>query len=264
MTRYFCNDFDFKEWADAVAGSCSLPEIQTHETSSNQIEAPGRWDDFFQHHNSGSFFKPRKYLSKEFSSFLGDSATRLVLECGCGHGCSMFPLLKEFEFDYIATDFSGTALDVLTEHESFPLYRHRVVLQAWDITRPFETSLQASMNIDAVLCIFVLSALAPSDHLSALNNMGSLLKTKKGVILFRDYGIHDMTMYRHRVRNEETFFTRNDGTLAFYFSKEYVLSLLLAANMEAVELEYATVQNVNRKTREVMNRVFLHGVFRLK
>ena len=81
--------------------------------------------------------------------------------------------------------------------------------------------------------------------------------------LFRDYGIHDMTMYRHRVRQGEFLFHRTDNTIAYYFDKSYLGNIAKQAGLEPVELDYATVCVVNKKTGAKMNRVFLHAVFKL-
>ena len=83
-----------------------------------------------------------------------------------------------------------------------------------------------------------------------------------GVILFRDYGVCDMTMYRHHTRHSERLFVRSDGTLAYYFDLDYLRSIAAAAELRVEELEYATVRLQNRKTGQVMRRVFVHAVLR--
>jgi hypothetical protein len=56
-------------------------------------------------------------------------------------------------------------------------------------------------------------------------------------------------------------FERTDGTLAYYFTIEYFKQLVEESGVfSVVELEYATVQTVNRKTSSVIHRVFVHAV----
>jgi hypothetical protein len=97
------------------------------------------------------------------------------------------------------------------------------------------------------------------------NNIDCDGTSRSGVILFRDYGVHDMTMYRHSVRHGETFFRRNDTTLAFYFDLEYIREIAEKAGLQCLELEYATVSVRNRKenckqSQKQMDRVFVHAV----
>lgn len=315
MATYHSNDFHFTEWAEeARATKCgSLPAIvesisndviiettddcqsspatrfangscdEERSDHQRQTEQEKQWDGFFCHHKSGDFFKPRRYLAIEFQKYFADDTCRLVLEVGCGHGCSMFPLLDTFKsFQYIATDFSSNALRVLRTDPLATEYHHRISTAQFDVldcnagARVLSVKSGRCSNSsndgydimklpkpDVILCVFVLSAIHHDQHLQALRNIASLMNDRS-VILFRDYGVFDMTMFRHKRRFGEWLFERNDGTLAYYFSTEYMAFLLATADMEAVELEYATVQTTNRKTSTVMRRVFVHGVFRLK
>ena len=68
--------------------------------------------------------------------------------------------------------------------------------------------------------------------------------------------------FRHETRYGECLFARPDHTLAYYFDIEYVRLIVARAGLEVVELSYATVESVNRKTAVRMKRVFVHGVFR--
>ena len=79
--------------------------------------------------------------------------------------------------------------------------------------------------------------------------------------MFRDYGVADVTMYRHAICHEDCLFERSDGTLAYYFSLEYMQSLVEASgHFRVMELSYATVITANRKKSIEIRRVFVHGV----
>ena len=204
------------------------------------------------------FFKPREYLSVEFADYLSGIST--VLEVGCGYGCSLFTLLETLPSisTYIATDFCGDALQILAGDKRFD--PSKVKLHQWDVTIPAPSSI-AALSPSIVLSVFALSAVHPSQHAPSLSNIANVLSVG-GYLLFRDYGIADATMYRHASCLEHCLLERNDGTLAYYFSLEYVQSLIDATRQFCVvELSYATVIIANRKKKFAMKRVFVHGVF---
>ena len=287
----------------------------------------------------------------------------MILEVGCGHGCSILPLFDAFpNIHFYLTDYSINALVTVCHNMSLlvpnldnttstttnditfnnttttatpittpptttttttsttttttimpsksiikPVYTSRIIscLQ-WDFTVPFSYSkpiyttstLSFEPIVHAVLCIFVLSAIPPEKHVTALIQLSRLL-SHDGVILFRDYGIYDMTMYRHKIRYDTLLFERNhtntplphlgsplvpsppiqrvqrapddaNGTLVYYFDLEYITQIVTQAGLVIVELEYATVNTYNRKLQyknnkspvEGMKRVFVHGVFK--
>jgi methyltransferase-like protein 6 len=257
MVEYHSSDFEFEEWAAEVSSSKNLPEVTDIDSISRPaaVESKNDWDYFFEQHNGGSFFKPRRYIEKEFQTYLCEANT--VLEVGCGYGCSMFPLLEKFSFKYIATDYSREALVILRNHPNFdPI---RISTELWDVSQPLQLTIEQP---DAILCIFALSAVAPSQHIECLLNMKNQLKNRDSVILFRDYGVHDMTMYRHTIRHDELLFRRTDGTLAYYFDLAYIQSISAAVGLYCIEAEYATVCVRNRKSSDVMHRVFVHAVLR--
>ena len=271
--NYHSNDFNFHSWAIYARDSFCLPPIScsiSNPTDNCELDEERKnWESFFVNHKSGNFFRPRNYLLSEFSKwfstlfFCAESkwSSVIVTEVGCGYGCSMYPLLRDMPrlTTYMATDYSATALTILRENAAFDDSRCRTV--TWDVTLPpniTETALQLS---NAILCIFALSAVRPEQHISAFCNMSSVLKPG-GVILFRDYGVHDMTMYRHKIRHSENLFERSDKTLAYYFSVEYLKQIANTAGLSVIELEYATIEMRNRKLTKCMKRVFVHAVFR--
>ena len=117
MSEYHSTDFSFELWARQCAELYTLPDITDEviaETSADKLSKPVKhWDDFFVSHNSGNFFKPRRYLALEFAKYFESESCKVILEVGCGHGCSMYPLLDSFpKVKYIATDYSYPALQI--------------------------------------------------------------------------------------------------------------------------------------------------------
>lgn len=68
-------------------------------------------------------------------------------------------------------------------------------------------------SVDVASLIFVLSAIHPDKFVEALVNIRSVLKSD-GVLVFRDYGLHDMAQIRFGRGNKlgENFYVRQDGT----------------------------------------------------
>ena len=89
---------------------------------------------------------------------------------------------------------------------------------------------------------------------------------KQKYLLFRDYGIYDLSMLRNSKQidpqNFEYLYKREDGTLAYFFDKDYLEFLLTKSTskplFEIHELHYCCVKNFNRKKKTEMRRVFLH------
>ena len=63
---YFDCDFDFDEWRVQCAER-PLPLIKPLDNCDE--EQYSRWNNFYQSHITGNFFKPRKYLSVEFEKW---------------------------------------------------------------------------------------------------------------------------------------------------------------------------------------------------
>jgi len=301
VVDYHYNDFDINVYIEEIksTGKCTLPSEMTEYSDSDSMH----WNSFFTRHMKGNFFKPRRYLSVEFFAYLSNLLPHnVVLEVGCGYGCSMFPLLERFQFNFIATDYSAVSLEVLKSHPIYGSIQHRCLVKQWDITLPFPRYVDDVLDkwshlgvggISCILCVFTLSAIHPALHVDCLKHMKSLLEQSNGseyvssndndnngyksdangstneghssrkFILFRDYGLHDMTMYRHRIRYDDWFFRRSDGTLAYYFDLSYMRRLAETVGMTVIELQYATVRVENRKQSSIMHRVFVHAVFSL-
>eukprot|EP00850_Spirogloea_muscicola_P026705 SM009620S24938 [mRNA] locus=s9620:65:435:- [translate_table: standard] len=59
----------------------------------------------------------------------------------------------------------------------------------------------------------------------------------------------------------DNLYQRTDGTLAYFFSKEYLAGLFVDAGFELEECNYCCVRLLNRKKAALMHRVFINGVF---
>ena len=272
QVQYFDCDFDAEEWIRECAGR-PLPLIQPEPEKDEAVQ----WNSFFYTHCGGQFFKARKYIYPAYRQWLEKS--NVCLEVGCGYGCSIFPLMDINSLSHlriVATDYSSEALSILLRNAQFDPSRI-IDVRAWDITHHHLNSCKFSLDyeealernerenesvfpsVDSILCLFVLSAIHSDSHEIALRNMWSILPIG-GVVLFRDYGICDMTMFRHRSRLSQNLFRRNDGTLSYYFDLDYLNHLCSRVGFDPVQLKYATVEVTNKKKKISMRRVFVHAV----
>ena len=73
-------------------------------------------------------------------------------------------------------------------------------------------------NVDIASLIFVLSAIHPDKFLQAISGVAAVMKPG-GVLVFRDYGLHDMAQIRFGRGNKlaDNFYVRQDGTRYMYY-----------------------------------------------
>merc|ERR1712110_865896 len=87
-----------------------------------------------------------------------------------------------------------------------------------------------------------------------------------GVLLFRDYGIYDMTQMRFvakkRRKIDESFYVRADGTRTYFFRLEVLQNLFTQAGFEIERLKYDTRELKNRKRMLTMYRVWVTAKLR--
>lgn len=265
MAKYYDQDFD---WADHALlmeskGVPHLPPI----VSDSEVALSGdevqdeNWNDFYSNHDEGLIYKPRRYLIPEFAEYLSNESLNCIVEVGCGYGCTCFPIISVYKGKYVATDCSQKAIDIFDRKVRDKGAQEQITTAVWNIEDSPIASLR-SYPAKLVLCIFSLSAVNPDKHIQCLQNMRDVLNAETGdaFILFRDYGMHDMTMFRHRIRLRPDTYMRQDRTLCHYFTLDYLRYLAESVNLEVRELRYATVINRNRKTAEEMRRVFVHAV----
>ncbi|GAB6025524.1 hypothetical protein CHUAL_011256 [Chamberlinius hualienensis] len=103
--------------------------------------------------------------------------------------------------------------------------------------------------VDFVSLIFVLSALHPGTFIQALKNINYKILKPGGTLLFRDYGIYDVAMLRFKPGHKlmENFYVRQDGTRAYYFSKEMVNLVFNESGFVVETNNYVHRRTVNLK-----------------
>uniref|UniRef100_A0A5B7BWP1 Putative methyltransferase-like protein 6 n=1 Tax=Davidia involucrata TaxID=16924 RepID=A0A5B7BWP1_DAVIN len=117
-------------------------------------------------------------------------------------------------------------------------------------------------GVDFVTLIFTLSAVPLHRMPTAIASCFSVLNPG-GLLLFRDYGLYDMTMLRFEPDKRVGFreYMRSDGTRSYYFSLDSVRDIFMSAGFTELELEYCCVRSVNRRNGKSMQRVWVHGKF---
>ncbi|GAV66780.1 Methyltransf_23 domain-containing protein [Cephalotus follicularis] len=117
-------------------------------------------------------------------------------------------------------------------------------------------------GVDFVTMIFTLSAVSSRRMPSAISECFFVLKPG-GLLLFRDYGLYDMSMLRfepgQRVGSRE--YMRSDGTRSYFFCLETVRNIVAGAGFVELELYYCCINLVNRRNGKSMRRVWIHGKF---
>ncbi|XP_072541960.1 tRNA N(3)-methylcytidine methyltransferase METTL8, mitochondrial [Salminus brasiliensis] len=197
-------------------------------------------------------------------AFPGQHASFRILEVGCGAGNSVFPVINTIRdsnaFLY-CLDFSFRAIQLVKEHPDYdPAVCHAFVQDVCDGASlfPFPRG-----SLDVILVVFVLSSIHPERMQGVLNHLAGYLK-HGGIILFRDYGRYDLSQLRLKKGQclSENFYTRQDGTCVYFFTKEEVHQLFTTAGLEEVQnLEDRRLQ-VNRGKKVVMHRVWIQSKYR--
>ena len=276
MASYYSKDFDYKEWA------LMAPHFYSDGTKEEPSTLPlldGRaysdvWDSFYTSQGASAYQK-RRFIETEFKSFLGGSNEEWlsIIDVGAGVGSCSLSLLDSLVdkiVAYMHADCSDTALrhlkekiDKLRSSGNLHVDDKEIGFSTWDIT---DSPWNGASSFNVALCVFTISAILPSMHQQALLNIKSSLSAG-AVILFRDYGLHDMTQYRHTaLDSDETFALcqRKDGTYAFFFTAAYLKELAKRVGLLLEEgPEYCCVINKNRKTGQELRRVFLHAVMKV-
>jgi methyltransferase-like protein 6 len=209
-----------------------LEKLQKEECISDfkrnklETDAKKNWDLFYKR-NSTNFFKDRHWLTREFPELVDEvsraSDRTVLLEAGCGVGNTIFPLLEEYGHLFVyACDFSPRAVEYV---KSNPLYsENRCYAFQCDLIKDSLVKTISQETVDLVSLIFVMSAITPSKMADAISNISGVLKPG-GCVLLRDYGLYDHAMLRfgrgHKI--QEHFYTRQDGTMAYFFSVGWCL-----------------------------------------
>ncbi|CED83267.1 Predicted methyltransferase [Phaffia rhodozyma] len=187
------------------------------------------WDRFYNTHNE-NFFKDRKWLRLEFPELLqmtaADAGPRTIVEIGCGAGNALFPILENNKNPLLnlhGFDYSRSAVEVVRSNPSYakpPM--GKINAAVWDLSSESIPEDVPEGTVDVAVMVFVLSALKPGDEWErAMGNVWKMLKPG-GLILFRDYGRHDLAQMRIKKNRmlDEDFYIRGDGTRVFFFSAD--------------------------------------------
>ncbi|XP_078175361.1 methyltransferase family protein [Carex rostrata] len=271
-------------------------------TSDSSLVEADSWRRFHRRHSTARFFKERRYLLKEFPELLSCHDSVKVIEVGCGNGSTVLPILRARESIVVyACDCSEEIIEKAKEivvaaksitqkdrfipfvldfsHNEFPEWLFCTSCQnsssAKSINSENSHENEEHINlstlegnrccvggVDFVTLIFTLSAVPFNKMRSVIQKCSSVLKPG-GLILFRDYGVYDMTMLRFPPEQKVGFreYIRSDGTLSYFFSLDVTRDLFCEAGLTEVELEYCCVRSVNRRTGKEMRRVWVHGKF---
>ena len=187
------------------------------------------------------------------------------MEVGSGVGNSLFPMMESHpdKFFY-AFDCSNRAIELLKEQERYS--EHKAHAFVCDITREdISESDVKDGSLDFATMIFMLSAVAPEQMDDVLQKINRKLKIG-GAVLFRDYGVYDMTQMRFYAKKTlnklgENFYRRSDGTFTYFFSLEVLADLFTRNGFEVAQNTFDTRVLSNRKRKLRMYRVWAQCKF---
>eukprot|EP00746_Dinoflagellata_sp_MGD_P062909 gnl/MRDRNA2_/MRDRNA2_26437_c0_seq1.p1 gnl/MRDRNA2_/MRDRNA2_26437_c0~~gnl/MRDRNA2_/MRDRNA2_26437_c0_seq1.p1 ORF type:complete len:263 (-),score=43.24 gnl/MRDRNA2_/MRDRNA2_26437_c0_seq1:43-750(-) len=193
----------------------------------------------------------------------------VLLEIGCAVGNGVIPLLRfNPKLFAIACDISPVAVSLLQQKEEYQC--GRCYAFACDVSREEQPGPDHSHlldvvpkgTVDFVSMLFILSAIDPARHRYVLEMLLSTLRPG-GIVLFRDYGLHDLSQLRFPVghRIGENTYVRADGTLSVFFEVNSLVALFVESGFRCIECKYMKREIVNRATEVVMPRVWVQGKF---
>ncbi|RKO98126.1 hypothetical protein CXG81DRAFT_13361 [Caulochytrium protostelioides] len=277
------NAWDHVTWEaeeEAAARAVVAQQAQAAVPAGRQAEleqtAADQWNAFYGR-NGVNFFKDRQWLANEFPEIFDSDAapagqaasdaappivTKRILEIGCGVGNTIFPILERNQdpgLHVYATDYSATAISLLKEHA---LYKpSRCTACVFDVTSPDIPPCLKPGSMDIIICIFVLSAISPATWPQAAANIQALLKPG-GLLLFRDYGRHDLAQLRFKKDRylAENFYVRGDNTRVYFFTQDEIAAMF--PGWEVMQNDYDRRLIVNRKRAITMHRNWLQTKLR--
>ncbi|KAI5479333.1 hypothetical protein MNV49_003852 [Pseudohyphozyma bogoriensis] len=189
------------------------------------------WDEFYARVKDG-FFNDRQWLRNEFpelaAAVTADAGPKRIVEIGCGPGNTLFPLFSHNENPELKLhgfDFSKEAVDMVKKNPAFdPKFLDTDV---WDLSsKAGPPPSVPDGSVDIVTMIFVMSALHPDEWEQAVKNVYQMLKPE-GVLLFRDYGRHDMAQLRFKANRymQPGLYIRGDCTRVYFFERDELVNI---------------------------------------
>ncbi|KAL7749969.1 hypothetical protein RI367_004484 [Sorochytrium milnesiophthora] len=279
------NAWDHVEWTKeqelkalelvAAQHASKVPQEEAQHLVDNASE---HWNEFYDR-NQDNFFKDRNWLEIEFPELfapLQDGSTTapfVVLEVGCGAGNTVLPLVSEHRkrrqteaasrplFVY-ACDFAESAVQVV---KNSPLYDPADMKAfVYDLSSAdVPVDAPAPGTVDVLILVFVLSALHPDHWTQAMLNVNRFLRPG-GLLLFRDYGRHDLAQLRMKGGRliSDNFYRRGDNTLVYFFTPDDIRGMVEQHGFRVEQLAVDRRLIVNRRKQLQMHRVWLQGKFR--
>eukprot|EP00597_Dinobryon_sp_UTEXLB2267_P007665 CAMPEP_0170084220 /NCGR_PEP_ID=MMETSP0019_2-20121128/19485_1 /TAXON_ID=98059 /ORGANISM="Dinobryon sp., Strain UTEXLB2267" /LENGTH=185 /DNA_ID=CAMNT_0010300227 /DNA_START=1641 /DNA_END=2194 /DNA_ORIENTATION=+ len=177
-----------------------------------------------------------------------------LLEVGCGVGNAAIPLLDINPSLFITCiDFAASAIDILSNHIKEKNISRMTAHVCCIVNNPLPVP---PCSMDLVLCMFVLSAIAPECQLTAIKQLSGALKVG-GKLLFRDYGRYDEAELRFRKgsKMDEHFYVRQDGTCSYFFDLDVLKEICSEAGLRMQEGRYILRQYANRQQHKARHRV---------
>lgn len=241
--------------------------------------ACNQWDIFYKN-NRTNFFKDRHWCESEFPELL--RANVRIFEIGCGVGNFILPQLERNPSCFVyGCDFSPRAIQMLRDNPAYDMQRSLAFvydMTAVDSYRPTNGAgeakevrlldLIAPNSVDIVTCLFMMSALTPEQMPACVRNIRSVLKPGTGVVILRDYAVLDMAQIRFHQQSDpklidQNLYLRQDGTLSYFFTEEFLCDLFKNEGFECIEVEFVRRTIVNRKEELLMKRRWIQAKFRL-
>lgn len=271
------------------------PHLNTSDAVDNIVQGPAaaRWDRFYQQHDRW-FFKDRRWLAAEFPELFDPARGGRLLEIGCGAGNTIFPLARfrahDSNLHIFACDFAPAAVQLVRQSSEYDpkrmtVFVHDLCSETTDmlIDDDCSPSLPSPRkeggggeeeeeeegtrrreikegSLDTIIAIFVLSALDPARLPGVLEKLFRLLRPG-GLLLFRDYGLYDMTQLRFKAERlvRPSLYVRGDGTAVHYFTEQEVSDLATSAGFQVLSNTTDRRLLVNRYRRLTMYRIWVQA-----
>jgi SAM-dependent methyltransferase len=267
-SEYHDRDFD---WDDHARVAAPVLEARLAARAAAGAAAPpppsydaAAWCALHARDNAAArHYRERRYLPLAFPEAV--SAARIV-ELGAGAGASLLPLLRAGNATALATDVSPVAVRLCREVADRAGVGGRVEAAVLDATDPGAPAALAGKRADVCLVIFTLGALDRAGQAAALATAAASVRPC-GRVLVRDHGALDVAHMRAPRAvdgapvGSAALHARQDGTLCFFFTPEYLTAAAETAGLIPVDVRWVTIAHPNRATGVVLKRVMVQGVF---
>ena len=267
-SEYHDRDFD---WDDHARVAAPVLEARLAARAAAGAAAPpppsydaAAWCALHARDNAAArHYRERRYLPLAFPEAV--SAARIV-ELGAGAGASLLPLLRAGNATALATDVSPVAVRLCREVADRAGVGGRVEAAVLDATDPGAPAALAGKRADVCLVIFTLGALDRAGQAAALATAAASVRPG-GRVLVRDHGALDVAHMRAPRAvdgapvGSAALHARQDGTLCFFFTPEYLTAAAETAGLIPVDVRWVTIAHPNRATGVVLMRVMVQGVF---